>query len=120
MRLCFDIAHTFTMKEKSSEIPVPPEAIFETIPEDLLYGIHLGDYVPETMTFHPPLHYEAGPLKRKNLENSFKIFRDKGVKAVVIETAVRSKEELAKGVKIIEDETAYILEVMKSAGIENA
>ncbi len=111
VRLCFDLAHTFTQVETSDEIPDPPEKAYRDLPEDLLYALHVGDYVPEEQLFHPPIHQERGKMKRENFVNMAKIFEDKGVEVVIIETAVRDREDLINGYDIMAEETAFLADI---------
>lgn len=112
---CFDIGHWFTRADGTppKEIPDPPESILEKIPAELLKEIHLNDYIPKIKKFHPPLHYQKGPLKRKNLERFAEIVKEKGVELVVVETAVREPEELLNAKKLLQDETDYLNEIFK-------
>ncbi len=111
VRFCFDLAHTFTLVETSDEIPDPPEKIYEDIPSELLFSLHVGDYVPEETLFHPPIHEERGKMKKKNFENMARIFEEKGVEVVIIETAVRDKEDLINGYDIMAEETAFLADI---------
>ncbi len=122
IKYCFDIGHWFTIdlpmhKKNFSEeqIPQNPEDIVKDIPEELLYEVHLNDFVidGDDFTFHPPLHRQEGFLKKGNLKNLAKIFKDKGVKIVVVETAVREIEELLNAEQILSDETEYLNEVFE-------
>ncbi|HEA47369.1 MAG TPA: sugar phosphate isomerase/epimerase [bacterium] len=112
---CFDIGHWFTRADGTppKEIPDPPESIMEKIPAELLKEIHLNDYIPKIKKFHPPLHYQKGPLKRKNLEGFAQIVKEKGVELIVVETAVRDPEELLNAHKLLRDETDYLNEIFK-------
>lgn len=113
VKYCFDIAHVFTLFETPDLVPSPPEVIYEKIPEKFFYGIHIGDYYHKEQRFHPPLHYQLGLLKRKNLQNIAKIFSMKNVKFVVIETAVRAQDELSEGYNILKAESKFLLEIFK-------
>ena len=64
------------------------------------------------MLFHPPINRELGPLQRDNWKRIGDIFREKGVEYVVIETAVRDREDLIKGYDIITQETEYVKDVL--------
>jgi sugar phosphate isomerase/epimerase len=112
---CFDIGHWFTRADGTppKEIPDPPEKIMESIPGNLLKEIHLNDYIPKIKKFHPPLHYQKGALKRKNLERFAKIIEEKGVELIVVETAVRDPEELLNAHKLLQDETNYLNNIFK-------
>ncbi len=111
VRLCFDLAHTFTQVDSSDEIPDPPEKAYRDLPEDLLYSLHIGDYVPEDQLFHPPIHQERGKMKKENFENMAEIFENKGVEVVIIETAVRDREDLINGYDIMAEETAFLSDI---------
>lgn len=94
LRFCFDLAHEFTGFEKSEQIPDNPELRYREIPNELYMGIQIGDFIPEGRQFHPLLHRAPGKLKRENIVNMFRIFQEVGVEYVVIESAVRSREDL--------------------------
>ncbi len=112
---CFDIGHWFTRADGTppKEIPEPPESIMEKIPAGLLKEIHLNDYIPRIKKFHPPLHYQKGLLKRKNLERFARIVKEKKVELIVMETAVRDSEELLNAKKLLRDETDYLNDIFK-------
>ncbi len=116
VKYCFDIGHWFTRAlpqfgKKSLADPV--ESIIETIPAEMLYEVHLNDFVidGDKFKFHPPLHREQGFLKRSNLENINKIFKEKGVEVVVVETAVRDMDDLLNGIDVLKEESAYLAEI---------
>ncbi|MBN2408020.1 MAG: sugar phosphate isomerase/epimerase [Elusimicrobia bacterium] len=116
IKYCFDIGHWFTIglpQFGSRPIPDPPESIVEKIPPEMMYQVHLNDFIIEgnKFKFHPPLHEQKGFLKKENLKNLAGIFRDKGVQIVVVETAVREIEELLGAKDIIRKETEYLNEV---------
>ncbi|HLD28887.1 MAG TPA: sugar phosphate isomerase/epimerase family protein [bacterium] len=115
IKFCFDIGHWFTraFKNFGLEIPNPPEDIFLKIPGEFLWEVHLNDYIAEKNKFHPPLHYEAGPLKKANLVKLAGYFRKQGVKLIVVETAVRDVEELLNSKALLLEESAYLREVFK-------
>ena len=62
--------------------------------------------------FHPPLYYEKGPLKRENLAELAKKFKDKNVEIVVVETAVREIDEVLNAGDILKKDTEYLNEVL--------
>jgi sugar phosphate isomerase/epimerase len=122
IKYCFDIGHWLTIGlpqfQGLDAIPSPPEKIAEEIPADMLYQVHLNDFYinPDPkgtppFKFHPPLHKEVGFLKKENLKNLAKIFKDKGVEIVVVETAVREIEDLLNAKNIIANETEYLNEI---------
>lgn len=112
---CFDIGHWFTRADGTppKEIPDPPESIMEKIPAELLREIHLNDYIPKIKKFHPPLHYQKGLLKRKNLERFAQIVKEKRVELIVVETAVRDPQELLNAKRLLRDETNYLNDIFK-------
>ncbi|MCK4648415.1 hypothetical protein KAT51_02710, partial [bacterium] len=75
--------------------------------------IHLNDYIPKIKKFHPPLHYQKGLLKRKNLERFAQVAKEKEVELIVVETAVRDPQELLNAHKLLRDETDYLNEIFK-------
>ncbi|MEW5693405.1 MAG: sugar phosphate isomerase/epimerase family protein [Candidatus Hydrogenedentota bacterium] len=114
---CFDIGHWFTFAKETEELPIPPESVIDKIPAEVLKGeVHLNDFIPETTKFHPPLHYQQGPLKRENLINLIKKLKEKGVELIVVETAVREREELVKSMQILKDETDYLNGIIREVG----
>ena len=48
---------------------------------------------------------------RKNLENMNRIFKEKGVEIVVVETAVRDMDDLLNGIEVLKKESAYLAEI---------
>lgn len=111
----FDIGHWFTRADCGKEIPDEPERVMEKIPKELVRELHLNDYVPGEKTFHPPLHLETGPLKRKNLENYFEIVKKLKPELIVLETAYKHLDQVKNRKKILKEETAYIKELMRNA-----
>jgi len=103
-----DIGHWFTRANFDKEIPDPPEEIMKTIPPDFIKELHLNDYVPKDIMFHPPLHLELGPLKRSNLERYARIVKRKGVETIVLETALKSLEQIIKREELLEKETKFV------------
>ncbi|HOW28422.1 MAG TPA: sugar phosphate isomerase/epimerase family protein [Elusimicrobiota bacterium] len=120
VKYCFDLAHTFTVYKHQSEIPLPVEAQYEKIPAKFYYAIHIGDFVPEKALFHPPLFRESGVIKRETWKNIFRLFRRKGVQYVVIETAVREREDMIEGDQLQREEAAWIKSVFDEVMAEPA
>lgn len=112
VKFCFDIGHWFTREDFGKKVPEPPEQIMEIIPEKYINQVHLNDYIPVIKKFHPPLHYQAGLLKKENLKRLFGIFRKKRVETVVMETAVREVDELLNTRELMKKEAEYVREVM--------
>ena len=108
IKFCYDLAHSFTQYQKTSDIPKPPEALYEPIPAKYIYALHVGDYIPEKVLFHPPIHYEIGPLQLENWKNIGNIFRKKNVEVVIIETAARELKELENSYELMASESAYL------------
>lgn len=118
VKYCFDIGHYFTIalpQFGKKELSNPPENIMKEISAEMLYQVHLNDFIidGEKFKFHPPLHREEGFLKKENLINLFRIFREKGVQIVVVETAVREIDDLLNAREILVAETKYLNEVLK-------
>lgn len=111
INFCFDIGHWFTRGSFGLPIPDSPEDVFLKIPDEILWEVHLNDYIIEKKKFHPPLHYEAGLLKRENLRNLSGYFKEKGVELIVVETAVRDIDELLNSKELLLKEMAYLKEV---------
>ena len=121
VKYCFDIGRWFTRALPmfgKKELADPVESIIEGIPAEMLYEVHLNDFWinPDPkgqppFKFHPPLHREQGFLKRKNLENMNKLFKEKAVEIVVVETAVRDMNDLLNGIAVLKEESAYLAEI---------
>ncbi|MFN4133819.1 MAG: sugar phosphate isomerase/epimerase family protein, partial [Candidatus Hadarchaeales archaeon] len=106
--LNFDIGHWFTRADVGKDIPDPPEKIMEEIPDGMFKELHLNDYVPGKRLFHPPLHEGVGPLKRENLVRYAEILKRKGAELVVLETAIKTKEQVLASAEILKEETEFI------------
>ncbi len=106
-----DIGHWFTRADTGSSIPDPPENVMEDLPPDYLKELHLNDYVPGEKMFHPPIHMEWGPLKRANLERYARIVKRKGVEVVVLETALKSVEQVLNRRELLREETKFIKDI---------
>lgn len=116
VKYCFDIGHWFTRalpQFGAKEILSPPEKIFDEIPAEMLYEVHLNDFVikGKEFKFHPPLQRQQGFLKKENLKNLAKLFREKGVEIVVVETAVRDMDDLLGSMEVLKEESAYLAEI---------
>ncbi|PIU18117.1 MAG: hypothetical protein COT16_03255 [Elusimicrobia bacterium CG08_land_8_20_14_0_20_44_26] len=116
LKYCFDIGHWFTRalpQFGKKPLREPPEKILEEIPTELLCEVHLNDFIINgtEFQFHPPLHRELGFLKKRNLKNLARIFREKGVKVIVVETAVRELKDLLKSMEILKEESEYLGEI---------
>lgn len=107
----FDIGHWFTRADAGGKIPDDPVEELEDLPEELLKELHLNDYVPEKIIFHPPLHLQWGPLKREVLERYAKIVEDKRVETIVLETALKNVDQFRDRDKLLEDEAEYVREI---------
>ena len=113
----FDIGHWFTRADCGKDIPDEPERVMEKIPKELVKELHLNDYVAKKITFHPPLHLETGPLKKENLKRYFEIVKKLEPELIVLETAYKYLDQVKDRKKILEEETAYIKELMRNAQI---
>jgi len=111
--LNFDIGHWFTVIDGGFSVPENPENVIEKFPEEFLFELHLNDYIPVKKIFHPALHRGEGLLKRENLKRYFQLVKKKKVKLVVIETAVRTAEEILNAEVIIKEEQNFINELLK-------
>ena len=110
-----DIGHWFTIINNGGVVPEPPEKVIEKIPSDIIYELHLNDYVPKTGRFHPPLHWQSGLLKKENIRNYFKIVKSKNVQLVLLETAIRKNEEALSSKQILKEEDEYIMQLFEEA-----
>lgn len=107
----FDIGHWFTRANFGKPIPKPPENVLEPIPPDFLKYLHLNDYVSSEKMFHPPIHLEWGLLHRSNLERYAKLIERKGVETVVLETSLKSLEQVLNRDEILRAESKYVLDI---------
>jgi len=112
----FDIGHWFTRADFGKQIPDPPEKALEPIPPDYLKELHLNDYVPGEEIFHPPLHLGWGLLQRGNLERYARLVKRKGVEVVVLETALKSIEQVLDREELLKRESEYVRDIFEAAG----
>lgn len=105
---CFDIGHWITRADIGKSIPKSPERIIEGIPDGISKEFHLNDYIPHKRIFHPPLDEGSGMLKLKNLKRYAELASRKGVELIVVETAIRTKEQVMKRKEILKEETKYL------------
>ncbi len=117
VKFCFDIGHWFTRADIGLSIANPPEDIVDEIPKGYLAQIHLNDYIPVVKKFHPPLHYEKGLMKKENLVRLIKKLKENGAELIVVETAVREIDELLGAKQLMADESKFLREVLKEAGM---
>lgn len=104
----FDIGHWFTRAEKGKEIPDTFLDEMKKIPAEFVYELHLNDYVPKKIIFHPPLLETPGFLTEDKLKEYFEILKTLKPDVVVLETAFKTKEQVAEGWNLLEAETKYI------------
>jgi len=104
----FDIGHWFTRADVGRPLPNPPEKIIEDIPDGLFKELHLNDYVPGKRLFHPPLYEGVGPLKRENLVRYADLVKKKGAELIVMETAVKTPEQVLNREKLIQNENDFV------------
>jgi sugar phosphate isomerase/epimerase len=114
VELCFnfDIGHWFTRADFGRPVPEPPESVIEKIPSGMFRELHLNDYVPVKKLFHPPLQDELGLLKRDNLIKYAKLIKAKGAELVVVETAVKTKEQLMRSDEIMKGENEFLRKIL--------
>jgi sugar phosphate isomerase/epimerase len=110
---CFDIGHWMTRADVGKSIPNPPESVIEEIPKGISKEFHLNDYIPQKKVFHPPLNEGIGPLKRENLERYNELISGKGVELIVIETAIRTNEQVMRREELLRKETEYLQGIFK-------
>lgn len=113
INFCFDIGHWMTRADVGKSIPNPPESVIEDIPKGISKEFHLNDYIPQKKVFHPPLNEGIGALKRRNLERYAELISNKGVELIVVETAVRAKEQVMRREELLKKETEYLQEIFK-------
>jgi len=105
---CFDIGHWLTRANVGKPILNPPERVIEEIPDGIFKELHLNDYIPGKKIFHPLLHEGVGMLKRKNLEHYAELVSGKGAELIVVETAIRTKEQVVRRKELLKEETEYL------------
>lgn len=115
IKFCFDLAHEFTGFKTLDEIPAHPEERYHAVPKELYMGVQIGDFIPEGRNFHPLMHRQLGRLKRENLVNMFRIFKGKGVQYVVIESAVRERDDLTHAFELQAEEAKFVREAFDEA-----
>jgi sugar phosphate isomerase/epimerase len=103
-----DIGHWFTRADTGSQIPDPPEKIMDEIPPGYTKELHLNDYVPGKKMFHPPMHLEWGLLKRENLKRYAELVKRKGAEIIVLETALKTPEQVTNWRELLREETEYV------------
>jgi sugar phosphate isomerase/epimerase len=108
---CFDIGHWLTRLDAGRKVPDPPERILEEIPAGMFKELHLNDYIPGRQIFHPPLHEGLGVLKRENLERYAELVEGKGAELIVVETAIKTREQVMRRDDILREETKYLREI---------
>jgi len=113
IHFCFDIGHWLTRADMGKSIPNPPERIIEEIPEGMFKELHLNDYIPRKQIFHPPLHEGVGMLRRKNLERYAELVSGKGAELIVVETAIRTKEQVMRRKELLREETEYLRAIFR-------
>ncbi len=104
----FDIGHWFTRADVGKPVPDPPEKIIEEIPDGMFKEVHLNDYVPGKRIFHPPLQEGLGLFKRENLVRYAQLVRDKGAELIVVETAIKTKEQVMRRNEIMQGENGFL------------
>lgn len=108
LKFCFDLAHEFTGCKTIDEIPAHPEERYRNVPNEFYMGVQVGDFLPEGRLFHPPMHRQLGRLKREHFVNMFRILREKGAEYIVIESAVREKDDLIGAFDLQAEEARFM------------
>lgn len=115
--LNLDIGHWFTRVDapggKAKPIPDNPENVMKKLPKDFVKELHLNDYVPKKFTFHPPLHLTEGLLQEKNLIAYGEIVRGLEPEVIILETAAKTKEQVAQRQQLVEEEMKYVKKCLK-------
>ncbi|MDI6641932.1 MAG: sugar phosphate isomerase/epimerase family protein [Elusimicrobiota bacterium] len=107
----FDIGHWFTRADKGKPLPDGPIEVMKKIPKELVCELHVNDYIPEKIIFHPPLNQTEGPLKGENFRRYAELMKKLNPEVLVLETAFKTLEQVKNREKIIQEETKYIEEV---------
>ncbi|MEW6040745.1 MAG: sugar phosphate isomerase/epimerase family protein [Elusimicrobiota bacterium] len=107
----FDIGHWFTRADKGSPLPEYPVDVMKNIPKDLVCEMHLNDYIPGKIIFHPPLTMTEGPLKGDGLKRYAEHLMKLEPELLLLETAFKTVEQVKNRREIIEQETHYVKEI---------
>ncbi|MEW6592070.1 MAG: sugar phosphate isomerase/epimerase [Candidatus Hadarchaeota archaeon] len=107
-----DIGHWFTRADVGRPVPDPPEDVIKKIPDGMFKELHLNDYVPVKKLFHPPLQEEVGLLKRDNLIRYAQLVKEKGAELIVVETAVKTKEQILRRNEIMRGENEFLRRIL--------
>lgn len=107
----FDIGHWFTRADKGKPLPPDPIEIMRKIPEELVCELHVNDYIPEKIIFHPPINQTEGPLKGEKFRRYAELVKALQPEVLVFETAFKTLDQVKNREKIIEEETKYIKEI---------
>ena len=104
----FDLGHWFTRADKGKPLPKEPIEVMNKIPPELVCELHVNDYVPEKIIFHPPINQTEGPLKGENFKRYAEIVKKFNPETLVFETAFKTLDQIKNRYQIIEEETKYI------------
>ena len=107
----FDIGHWFTRADKGKPLPENPVEIMKKIPKEFVCELHVNDYIPGKIIFHPPLTHTEGPLKGDALKKYAELVKKLNPEVLVFETALKTLEQIKNRYKIVEEETKYIKEI---------
>lgn len=107
----FDIGHWFTRADKGKQLPANPVEVMKKIPKELVCELHVNDYIPEKIIFHPPLNKTDGLLKNENLLLYAQLVKALNPEVLVFETALKTLDQIRNRYQIIEEETEYIKKV---------
>lgn len=120
LTFAFDVGRALSTVGRAGA-PLPPvERWIEEAPEGLVTALHLGDVAPEKGHLHPPLHREAGLLKEADWRRVLRAARARGVGTLVLATEAADPSDLAKGIQIVEAETAYLRKALEESAREGA
>ncbi|MHB9154715.1 MAG: sugar phosphate isomerase/epimerase family protein [Endomicrobiales bacterium] len=118
IKFCFDAGHWLSLCGPSSPHPEGLADAVRGIPGEMLAGaqVHLHDYVPGERKFHYPLHLQRGLLNRQRLQSLLRALEDKGVDAVILETAAHEACHACASIELMKDEQAYLGKALGEAG----
>jgi len=109
----FDIGHWFTRSEKGRDIPPDFLDEMKSIPPEYIWELHLNDFVPKKIIFHPPLINTPGLLEPGILNEYFAILKNiLKPEVVILETAFKTADQLSRRWELLEEETRYIRDMM--------
>lgn len=109
----FDIGHWFTKEKIGESLSSPFLNELKKIPANIVWELHLNDFIVEDTIFHPPLIEQKGKLTKEVLKEYAQIVKNLGVQLLVLETAFHNTEQIKNRYEIIKQENEYISEIFE-------